>query len=180
MSPHPTPIALAPLGSVAASHYACSVCKHVTGWADPGGYAFHAAEKCCSTVCDTCGETKEIRGYCAPCSAAREAATEAQNFEKALKVPAAEHRGPVYSHGSDRFWPDIDEALEWYAEEEIEPPAYLWGCSITDQIVDSALDECSENCEAEAMNELRAFIETWNAKQTQENWFEDNRLAVLL
>ena len=166
---------------------ACGVCGTIHGKPDPTGYAFQAAEKCCSTVCSKRGGEKEPKGYCNACQRERDRKEEALNYEKAGKIPAAEHNGPVYR--SDDFYPSVDEYLEHCEQEGFEPDAYVWAVYEThveidaDAILETALEDHWEEAEAVGVKELNEFIAAWNERQIKEGtvtWQQDTSRVILL
>ena len=72
------------------------------------------------------------------------------------------------------------------SREEREPPKYVWGCTVlrpvvtVDEVREAALADMHEACEIDAENELKSFLEGWNAKQSGETWEPDYRRAVIL
>jgi len=172
--------------------YACGSCGTVVGTAKShGSNAQGMAERCCAPpACQQCGAVhdRKHRLFCGPCEVAREAAREARRFAAAEHIPASDYDGPVYwdGTGNDGYSPSVADLLDWFADEETEPPAYVWACSVrhpsldADDLLEHALDDHHEDCDLDAVDELRAFVARWNAQQTDETWDVDVTCAVLL
>lgn len=183
--------------------YACGVCHAVVPMGHPrdGKTAEEIARKlaeehCPPWICNQCG-AEHYRAYqslclvCyAPVQAQRDAEQEKARFDKARKVPLTEYEGPLFipqKRGSaDVFLPSAAELLDWFADEELPLPEYVWACTVlrvetdADSIIQNMLEEHWEGAEVDYEEELYAFIEQWNAKQTGRTWEPDYHTAVLL
>src|SRR5258708_273994 len=117
--------------------YACSDCG--TAWANAsfGGLpdaAKTAAHACCNEkVCTACGKLTDrnrVHLLCKPCEAARDAATEEAQFEKATKVRLDEYSGDmVYADGIGDGYILTDDLVDKLEEFDIgeDRRAYVYG-----------------------------------------------------
>jgi hypothetical protein len=167
--------------------HACGKCGVVAGSVREHGERSEEVARfhCGPWTCEKCGAEHD-RSYQPVCSkcfhenlSRRRAEQEENAFKKATKVPASEHDGPVYWEGagcSEGFFSSLDDLLDMCADQEIEPPKYVWPCIVIhpqlrfEDLQEQALDDHSEGCELDAEDELREFLDQWNAKQTGESW----------
>lgn len=147
-----------------------------------------AAEDCCAPrCCRECGvEVENYRTMCRPCG-------DLVRLRKAKPIPERQWTDPVECEGvpggwGDGFFRDIDDLLESCEDHEVEVPAYCWPCTAKplaldpDQLLEHAVDDMHEDAmdQIEAADELVAFIEAWNAKQTCRSWCPDMSRVVVL
>lgn len=168
--------------------------------------ALAAAEKCCEpSTCSVCGV--EIEKYWTKCAKHREQAKLAR--AKAVPasewsgpvfsddVPG--DWGEGYSscwremlrcHDDEQAWAEADHNAapsEWTFEPAL-PPAYCWPCEaeVLRLDPDSLLENAVENMHEDAgdqivdADELVAFIEAWNAKQTCTSYYPDYKRVIVL
>ncbi len=158
-----------------------------------------AAKRCCDYHCNTCGKpTKKYILQCDDCRRAAQNAKEQERFDKAFKhtpmsIPADT---PLYCDMNERFYPDIDtamESLEHEFEDDPEREILLWLCDkeapsidpdvVTgEQIYDSWELSSDTDLEAvcEGLDEVRAAIVAFNKKQKPTLWREKHAACVLL
>jgi len=175
--------------------YACGECGEVVGSVRIHGDGAEkvAATHCTMPTCNRCGKPRDKRGYlnCEECRAILDEEKERAQFEKAEKVPSNKYSGPVYwedgvGAGHDGFFEDLDDLDDWCEQEEHALPPYVWACDEhhpsldVDQLCEQALDDTYDGCELDAVEELTAAVEAWNAKQTARIWEPDFRRAVVL
>lgn len=180
--------------------YACGECgscysPKVYACAEPQAHAAaqKAAEKCCAPrYCTGCGV--EVEKSWTACSSCREK----NALRRATRILAQDFHGPVYSDAVPGDWgegfsSDIDALLEAVHDAVAwgdldEAPAFCWSCvsqplalnaeSLLEQAVDGLHEEAFD--QIEAGDELVAFIEAWNAKQTCKSWYPDYSRVVVL
>ena len=162
--------------------YACSKCGRVN--------QKEFAERCCAGyICEECGKPTggAYRTLCSECWLARENAKTLERAEKATKIPIADYSGPVWCEGigyNDGFFEDTDELIDYCADEEITSLGPVFACHVTkfavdaDDAIDAVLEEFPEGSEASHVDELRTFLDGWNAKQDAEMWEPDHSLVV--
>jgi hypothetical protein len=77
---------------------------------------------------------------------------------------------------------DIESAVE---DGEITTP-FVWGCDYTslrldvESAMEHELEEHHEDAEFDCVAELEAFLEVWNAKQTDGSFYVDYKTVVVL
>lgn len=190
-----TAVVLVIQGTSEIAAYACPECRDVVSSATTAGSeesaARIAAEHCRPKVCSDCGAEKPARSFCRPCNDRRNAEREAARFAKAKKVPASEYEGPVYSAdgsgGDDGWWLTLEEALDDF-EEGKAPPYFYGSYEVRFQLnIDHALEAEAEGGEhhdeildqLDDVDELRAYVELWNKRQTAHSFTEDGNVAVI-
>ncbi|MEX1034786.1 MAG: hypothetical protein WDZ54_02435 [Sneathiella sp.] len=159
-----------------------------------------AAEKCCvAPTCSVCGV--EVGSPWTMCAKHREQAA----LRRAAVMPAAEWADPVFSDEVSGDWgegysSDVAAMLEHFEDEMAcvddrddtyapdPPPAYCWPCkpdalrldpeSLLEQAADGHHEDAFD--QIEAGDELVAFINAWNAKQTCVSWYPDYKRVVVL
>lgn len=182
--------------------YACGKCGQcyspkVYACAEPQAHeaAQKAAEKCCApTHCTGCGV--EVEKYWTACSSCREK----NALRRATRILARDYHGPVEYDGMSGSWGegysgDTDELLQAWEDEywveigpQVSPPAYCWPCTSqplrldAESLLGQAVDGMHEDAADEIVDadELVAFIEAWNAKQTCRSWYPDRSRVVVL
>ncbi|WP_375553352.1 hypothetical protein [Roseovarius mucosus] len=157
--------------------------------------ARRAAERCCAPVhCSGCGvEVGKSWTACASCR-------EKNKLRRATPIPAADWNDPVEVDGMHGEWGDgysscPAELLNTWEEEnwvevgpQPQPPAYCWPCTSrlirldAENLLESAVDDMHEDAADQIVDadELVAFIEAWNAKQTCRSWYPDHSRVVVL
>jgi hypothetical protein len=144
------------------------------------------AEACCTEAqCARCtaglGRKVKHGGHmlCNECQSIRQAEQEAARFEKAAKLTEAEFiksnaaENMLYDERHDHWFRDLDDAEEWYADdEERERPAYLW-CTepvgrepdfaghVGSLLAENFHDDADEQIPEDAWKELAAFEQKW-------------------
>jgi len=144
------------------------------------------AKNCCKKwFCQDCGkETHQHWTRCSPCS---------DKFRLANAELLTEYDGPVYDPFRDRYFGDMDEATEWYddQDETEERPEFVFCCDeriakddlrfkMSDWIVDHVDDNYHEDASDHliGLQELDEFCRAWAAKQTLVSWFPDCKRKV--
>lgn len=151
----------------------CSECRAVHA-------TEQAAIQCHATLLCACGEAVKQRGYtqCSKCDSAawdeRCRKTEAERFEAAQKIPAAEYAGAVYADGVGPEWFEtLDDYLEYIEDDGIAPAPYVWAAKnigvrkvttedVTESLLDGMWDEADES-DLNGMAELAAALDAFNA-----------------
>lgn len=161
--------------------------------------AYGMAERCCNYRCEICGEPA-IAEWQRECSRhqqerwSREAAEkESARYARAVKVPQSEwdDSAMLYSEQSDRWFRDLDDALEWYSGEGRETPEYLWVGRrvrkvpdvigwVMDYLSNDYDDEASDRVSDEALARLKAFFAAWWQENEPESYNVDYKRCVLL
>lgn len=95
--------------------------------------------------------------------------------------------GWLYDSVRDRFFSDMDEALDWYKGNELVPPDAFALCEqegmhiSADDIVHSALEDHHEDSESEIdqaeIKRLQALLDEWCEKQGIVSWFPTTTLV---
>ena len=163
--------------------YACPKCGQVNS---PAIYlateerkhqaAREAAENCynCQTqgVCKTCGcETPKGWGECFSCRDVR-------FLEAATEIP--DDGGPYCQFNGDTYYTDLAEAAEsgceWVSPCHIEHPKING-----DDVLDNLLSDMHEDADINDLNgvdEFLAAVAAFNAAQTQQIWWGDNKRKI--
>lgn len=176
--------------------YICGTCKcpslamsDMTGErsAESVQRAYQDARHCCNPSCEKCGApAPRYRYLCNACDAERQRAERAMDFAEAEKVPAKDYKGWV--SWDDEYFPSVDEFREDCERRGRDVPPFVWACKSRrfewniDEALDSALDEHHEDARdwLVDVDELRAFVAAWVAKQTLVTYYEDRTRAVVL
>lgn len=182
--------------------YACGKCgvcysPKIYACAEPEAHerARQSADKCCSPVhCSGCGvEVGKPWTACASCR-------EKNRLRRATPIPAADWTDPVEVDGMHGEWGDgysscpAELLVAWQEENWVEvgpvppSPAYCWPCTPQDlrldpeSLLERAVDGMHEDAADQIVDadELVAFIEAWNAKQTCLSWYPDYSRVVVL
>jgi hypothetical protein len=176
----PKPIAFTREGRTEPELFACGACG--LHWAGPDAKKI-AVWHCARRGCRYCGA--DLGRNSRTASTACGACWELRLWEKATKVLETNYDGPLTN--GDRFWSDVEDALDWFECEEMEAPDWLWAvdvepvCVDADHIIDSvASGGLPSDLELEAVDELREAIEKWNAKQGAAIWHPDYKRVVVL
>jgi hypothetical protein len=142
----------------------------------------------------SCGQPVKQRGY-TQCNACDSVAwnekcrkREAERFEAAQKLLAAEYDGPVYAEGVGPEWFEtLDECLEYLADDELPALPYVWATKdigvrkvdtgdVTESLIDNMWEDADESdlngiaelAEAlEAFNEANRSVNVWNVDYTR-------------
>jgi hypothetical protein len=147
------------------------------------------AEECCTPRICKCGTMCRTVGYtiCDDCRAAEYAKRDTEKTEKARKIPASEYSGPLYDGSEGVYYPDVDSAIDHYADREI--PRYLWACEKigltldASYIIDCALENQEHHEDARDsvgdINDLQTILDEWLDKNScVESWVPLDDLAV--
>ncbi len=182
--------------------YACGKCGqcyspriYACGPAQAHEAARRAAEQCCvPPTCSVCGV--EIEKPWTKCARHRER----DALRRAVPILASEWTDPVHRDdmGGDcgsGYSSNVAHLLGWWDAEnwvEVgplpEPPAWCWPCKPTDfqldleRILENALEEFHEDAGDSLVDteELYAFVEAWNKKQTLTTWYPDHTRVVVI
>lgn len=147
-----------------------------------------AAEECCAPRhCSGCGV--EVEKYWTACQSCREK----NRLRKAEPIPEKNWSDPVEHEGMPGGWgegyfSDTDDLRQSCDDYDVKVPAYCWPCVATplalnaNSLLEQATDEMHEDAADEIVDadELVAFIEAWNAKQTCVTWYPDYSRVVVL
>lgn len=186
----------------ASCHSPVQVGDRETTWEEKSESARKRAERCCNPTCDKCGaKCRPEYRLCEPCDALKRAEDarrrEARLFEKATKLTVDEWGKSdaaewLFDDRCDKWFRDLDEAEEWYADdEERERPAYLW-CSvpirwkphasddIASQMHDHFHEDASDDIPDAEWKRLDAFVNEWWAEQGVVSFEPDFSRCVLL
>lgn len=160
------------------------------------------AVRCCDYRCEVCSaRCKQYHRLCdahaAEQSNERERAREAARFEKATKLTVDEWGKSdaaelLYDNRCDKWFRDLDDAEEWYADdEERERPAYLW-CSdvirwkpdasgyIGDRMHDHFHEDACDEIAGAEWKRLDEFVDKWWEEQGVVSYEPDFSRCVLL
>lgn len=171
--------------------YACGVCGTCYSPKSVGVQnAIDVAEKCCLPehhTCNACGkEVPKYRNLCAGCA-------ELVRLRKATQIEAEDWTGPVHLDGAPGGWgegyfSDADDLRQSCEDYDVPVPAYCWPCTSRplrldpDSLLEQAVDDMHEDAADQIVDadELEAFVEAWNAKQTCVSWYPDMSRVVVL
>lgn len=121
-------------------------------------------------------------------SLAKEAKKEAERFEKATKISAADYKGEMVFL-DDEYFNDVADAIDDY--EEGQEPEYVWACkdvgvprATAENIYENLLENMWEDADASDLNgvvELEAAIEAFNeANKSTPVYYPDYSTAILV
>jgi hypothetical protein len=153
-----------------AKVFYCEKCRIVAPTQDQ-------AEQCCRPYkCDMCGgDTEKHYTRCQACRDKVDAQREHERFEKAEKI--TEWGDPVFSDSvngpRDGFFVSIDEMFDFCADDEINPPDYVWA-SKTNHFANTSINSIIEDIDCnghedfdpeclKGVDELKKAIEIFNA-----------------
>jgi hypothetical protein len=176
-----------------AGIFYCSECR--------GVYSTKLTADRCHGVakCDRCGEEVCCGSVCNACQhkdfMERERVKEAERFENAVKVAAADYGSWVFCDGvghNNGYFESVDEFLEWAEDNYAGPshvPAYVWACEDigirgANDFASNVLDGMWEDAELDdlyGVSELEAAIALFNeANKSISVWFPDYSKAIML
>jgi hypothetical protein len=144
-----------------------------------------------------CGKKIE-RGYrtekCDKCRSdemqAKEASKEAARFDKAKKITEAEYKEGMLYDG-DRYFNDVEDAVEHYECNDSAPPEYLWACkraelptasaeSIYENLLEAMWDD-ADTSDLYGVKELEAAVTAFNKENRSiQLWEPDYSTAILV
>ncbi len=134
--------------------------------------------------CKECGV--EVPSYRTMCDACRIVS----NFKKATKVELSDYELEMIVDPKTGEFHCIGSLIDYYTENEnLEKPKWVYGCEITQFRVDidGAIESAQEDMHDEFddshvddIDEIKAFVEEWNKKQTGKTSWEDSSVAVMI
>lgn len=155
-------------GGVPAGVFYCSECRAVFG-------SREQATNCHGERLCVCGNKIEVRYHseCSSCwskkSRDEEAKREAERFEKANKIPAAEYTGEMV-YDNDKFYTEIEDAIDPYLPGQ--EPEYVWACTdvgvpraTTESLYENLIENMWEDADVSDLNgveELEAAMTAFN------------------
>jgi hypothetical protein len=158
-----------------------------------------AADRCHGTgKCEKCGEVVRFGVVCSACQGQefreKEQKRIAELFEKAEKIPAADHDGFVFyekaSHNNGYF-ESVEDFIEWTEYYPEHRPAYVWSCEshpprladvsdVTESIISEMWEDADES-DLYGVPELAAAIDAFNEANKDVQIYEpDFTKAVIL
>jgi uncharacterized protein YpmB len=174
----------------AAGVFYCSECRCV--YVDKKMADWCHGDRLCA-----CGKKIE-RGYhtekCDKCCSdemqAKEASKEAARFDKAKKITEAEYKEGMLYDG-DRYFNDVEDAVEHYECNDSAPPEYLWACkraelptasaeSIYENLLEAMWDD-ADTSDLYGVKELEAAVTAFNKENRSiQLWEPDYSTAILV
>lgn len=170
-----------------AGVFFCSVCRSVYATKDQAEWCH--GERICA-----CGK-KVRQGYfqrkCDECQGKewreKEAAKEAERFEKATKIKASDYTGDHVMCG-DKFYDSVEDAIDQYLEGQ--EPEYVWACEEhgiptldLDDVLCNVVENLWEDADTSDLNgveELEAALNAFNkANESLQMWEVDYSTAIL-
>ena len=172
----------------AAGVFFCSDCRAV--FADK-----EQAENCHGERICSCGNKIEqrYRHLCSDCDRRewkeKERIKEAERFEKAAKVPAAEYKGGMVYGPDEKYYEEIEDAIDQYLEGQ--EPEYVWACkdigvikATTESLYENMLENMWEDADVHDLNgldELESAVVAFNeANKNISVWQPDYTTAVII
>ena len=148
--------------------------------------ARQAAEECCEPVFCACGTNLDGPWTaCPPCR-------ERNLLTRATVIAQNDYDGPISSEGpgdwSDGFSSSVEAMIEACHDWGEPVPAYCHPCTAHPlrldpaSILENALDGMHEGAEEQVVDEeeLIAFINAWNEKQTCVSYYEDRSRVIIV
>ena len=174
-------------GKTAGIFY-CSECRVVYRTEDEAKWCH--GERLCA-----CGE-KITQGYyqrtCGACDTKafreKEAAKEAERFEKARKIKESEYTGEHVMCG-DSFYDSVEDSIDQFLEGQ--EPEYVWACKehgipkvdledITSNMLDNMWDD-ADTSDLNGLEEMEAALDAFNkANESIQMWEPDYSTAILV
>jgi hypothetical protein len=171
-----------------AGVFMCSVCRRVHATEDQADWCH--GERLCA-----CGK-KIQQGYfqskCNECQGKewreKEAAKEAERFEKATKIKASDYAGEHVFCG-DQYYDSVGDAVDQFLEGQ--EPEYVWACQdshlpkvdledITCNLLDNMWDD-ADTSDLNGIEELEAALKAFNeANESVQMWEVDYSTAILV
>lgn len=153
------------------------------------------AELCHGERLCGCGN-KVMQGYyqklCSDCQSKewreKEAKREAERFEAAKKITAAEYDGEHVYLG-DNYYDSVEDAIDQFLEGQ--EPEYVWACTthgirqaeledVTQNIVENLWEDADTN-DLNGLDEMQAAIDAFNkANESLQLWEPDYSTAILV
>lgn len=159
----------------------CATCKYTAR-------SEAEAERCCAPLFCECGaEIERGRTGCDACWIRQREECEAATWDRATKVHTRDYDGPVYSERLDCFHCAAADAFEELIDEGCTPDR-VYACNVhrlcldVDDVLESAIEATeAADCDLEFghVEELRAFVTEWNARQTSEWWETDYTRGIV-
>lgn len=154
------------------------------------------------TMCEFCGELLE-RGYTKQCVCEgykeyrreEEEKTESVNFNKAIKMTYKEYIEEypdymIYDVSTDRYFEDLDDLENYYEDEELKLPEYVYGTSRStidldvDDIIESGCDDLYEDAHENlaGVEGLYKAVEEFNKRNEtiSATYYLSYKVAVIL
>jgi hypothetical protein len=182
--------------------FACSKCGAMStpGMFGGGPHAREAAQRmavehCMQRYCRCGAKISKSQTVCSACWSADQKERDDRKFSLSNKIYALEYGDPVFWEGhegsmGDGYFSNVEEVIEYCADNDIDPPTHVWACSNlpfsidTDSILESAFEQHFEGARdmlsEEARQELEQFLQNWCQKQGIESWQTDYRRSVIL
>lgn len=148
--------------------------------------ARRAAEECCKPrLCECGAELESPWTACAPCR-------EKKILAKATIIEAAEYSGPVSAQCRGEwgggYSSDLSAMIESCLDARVPVPSYCHPCTEYALKIDpiSILERATEEMHEDAADqivdadELVAFIDGWNERQTCVTYFEDRSRVIVI
>ena len=118
----------------------------------------------------------------------KEAAKDAERFEKATKIKASEYTGDHVMDG-DNYYDSVEDVIDQY--EEGQEPEYVWACKAhgipkvdMETVMCNILDNMWEDADESDLNgieELQAALDAFNkANESIQLWEPDYSIAILV
>lgn len=161
----------------------CTACKYTAHYQD-------VAEQCCRPRLCQCGaECSNGWTICATCRHHGEEEKAAKRWEAAQKVPARDVASWVYDDDNDKFHRTIEDFLEWWEDEERPgvPRVYVatpFGLNFDaarwlEHLTEEHYEDAYEDLDAEAVAELQATLDWWEAEHGLVSYRPDYKQAVV-
>ena len=147
-------------------------------------------------TCDDCGVIIEKKSYytlCDSCRIKKEQKKTQDLYDKAIKISYEDYMGlyPDYPvvYNDVFYFDDLDYLLEKCEDEGDSIPKWVWGTKLSNIKLDpyDIIQQFEENVELDdyemnksAVNEIVEFCRQWNEKHSQNVYYEDNSVIVLL
>ena len=174
--------------TVETTVYACGYCGKL--WRNK-----EDADMChMDRTCDECGVVIEKKSYytlCDSCRIKKEQKKIQDLYDKATKISYDEYMKLYYPvvHNDVFYFDDLDYLLEKSEDEDDSMPNWVWGARLSNIKLDpyDIIQNFEENVELDdygmdksAVNEIVEFCKQWNEKHSQDVYYEDNSVVVLL
>lgn len=133
-----------------------------------------------------CGnERLEYRTLCDEC-------IEKNRFQKANKINIKNYQDNfIYDIKTEKYFQDIDDMEEYYEDEEMKLPDYVYGCIgiefsldmygiVENELLDNHFEDAFDYVDMESLKKLQKIVDEWTKSQGIVSYEVDYNLAILL
>jgi hypothetical protein len=174
-------------GLVPTGIFACGKCGTVWGEKNKRhGTVKESADNCCVYVCSCGKDAKPFHTICDDCELKKLSERREERFRKAEKVSSwddwiYDDFGGGYQDG---FFESLEDALDYYASEDEEPPEFFFLTKEIpfkldfESVVRNVLEDHHEDAEVEGLEEITKIVDAWVRDQTLKSYEPDYKRVI--